>query len=127
VENYGKSGFGSGKRDKWEILSAIIIVTQQPSSFTRVMKEANLNYSTFEEYLRFMMRSNLVEKCNRAGDAQKRTSGYQATEKGNSFLELYCRGLVLLHGERFLENNNYLAEIYSKANHNHKYQEKIET
>ena len=127
MENYGKSGFGSKKRDKWEILSAIIVGTQQPSSFIRVMKEANLNYSTLDAYLRFMIRSNLVEKCDRAGGAQKRTSGYQATKKGNSFLELYYKGLILLHGERFLENNNYLAEIYSKANHNHKYQEKIET
>ncbi|HEX9261042.1 MAG TPA: winged helix-turn-helix domain-containing protein [Candidatus Bathyarchaeia archaeon] len=95
-----------------EIVSAIIAVTQQPSSYTRMMGSANLSYSLLKEYLRFMVGRHLIDKRDIAKGAKKKTSVYQATQKGNRFLELYCESLILLHGERFLENNVNLAEAY---------------
>lgn len=112
MEDYQKFVFRSGKRDRLEIVSAIIAVTQQPSSFTRMMGSANLSYSLLKEYLGFMIGRHLIEKRDMARGTKKRTPVYKATEKGNRFLELYCESLILLHGERFLENNVNLSEAY---------------
>ena len=95
-----------------EIVSAIIAITQQPSNFTGMMGHANLSYSRLKEYLRLMIGSCLIEKRELAKGAKKSTLVYQATEKGNRFLELYCGNLMLLHGEHFLENNGNLADAY---------------
>lgn len=108
VEDHRKKGFKPGRRDRLEIVSAIIAVTQQPSNLSHVAGRANLNYSTLKEYLRFMIDSRLIEKH----DVARRIPVYQAMEKGNRFLELYCEGLILLHGERFLDDNSNLAEAY---------------
>lgn len=112
VEDYRRSDFRSGKRDRLEIVSAIIAITQHPSSLTRMMGYANLNYSSLTEYLRFMLGRHLIEKRDIVRGTKKSAQIYQATEKGNKFLELYCEGLVLLHGEHFFANNNNLAEAY---------------
>jgi DNA-binding PadR family transcriptional regulator len=37
---------------------------------------------------------------------------YQATDKGNRFLGIYCDGLILLHGEAFLQGDVNLAGAY---------------
>lgn len=108
VEDLGKRDIKPSKRDRLEIVSAVIATTQQPSNFNQIAGHANLNYSTLKEYLRFMLGRCLIEKHDAAG----RTPVYQASEKGNKFLELYCEGLIVLHGEGFLDNNSNLAEAY---------------
>lgn len=112
MRDYGKSSFRSGRRDKLEIVSAIISITQQPSSITQLLGDANLGYSQLKEYLRFMLGRRLIEKRDLIRGAERTTQVYQATEKGNRFLELYCEILILLQGERFLENNSKLSEAY---------------
>ncbi len=107
-----KDGYYSGKRDRWEITSAIIAVTQNPTSITSMMKELNLNYSTIKEYLNFMISRRLIEKSDNVNSTKKKTEGYLATEKGLDFLKLYCRGLILLHGEDLLQYESDHAEAY---------------
>ncbi len=109
-ENPG-SAFKSSKRDRLEIVSAIIAIAQQPSTTTRLTCQANLSYSLLKEYLRFMIGRHLVEEREEAKGSKKKMV-YQATEKGNKFLGIYCEGLVLLHGEAFLQKNGNLAGAY---------------
>ncbi len=104
--------FRSGKRDRMEIVSAIIAIAQRPTRSTRIMGRANLSYSVLKDYLAFLIGRHLVEKCDAGEVAKRRTPFYQATEKGNMFLELYCEQLILIHGERFLDSNRNLAEAY---------------
>ncbi len=104
--------FTSGKRDRLEIVSAIIAITQQPSSISRIIGHANLNYSTLKDYVKFMIGRHLIEERKISSGAKKGLAVYKATEKGSKFLELYCEGLILLHGENFLQENSNLAEAY---------------
>ncbi len=103
--------FKSSKRDRLEIVSAIIAIAQQPSTTTRLTCQANLSYSLLKEYLKFMIGRRLVEEREVAKGSKKKMV-YQATEKGNKFLGIYCEGLVLLHGDAFLQNNGNLAGAY---------------
>ena len=104
--------FRSAKRDRTEIVSVIIAITHRPTCLTRIMGRANLSYAVLKDYLGFMIGRRLVERLD-VGVAGKRcVPFYQATEKGNMFLELYCEQLILLHGEHFLDSNSNLAEAY---------------
>ena len=104
--------FRSGKRDRMEIVSAIIAIAQRPTRLTRIMGRANLSYSVLKDYLAFLIGRHLVEKCDAEEMTEIRSPFYQATEKGNMFLELYCEQLILIHGERFLDGKSDLAEAY---------------
>jgi predicted transcriptional regulator len=112
VQDYRKDYFQIIKRDKFEIMSAIIAVTQQPSSITSIMTYANLSYSSSREYLRLMIKTHLIKKSEMPKGMKKSMTVFQSTEKGKRFLKLYCEELIMLHGKRFLENNNNLAEAY---------------
>jgi predicted transcriptional regulator len=111
VEDHRKPEFKSSKRDRLEIVSAIIAIAQHPSSTTRLTSQANLSYSLLKEYLKFMIGRHLIEEHETTKDSKK-TIVYQATEKGNRFLGIYCDGLILLHGEDFLQNKSNLAGAY---------------
>ena len=102
--------FRSAKRDRTEIVSVIIAIAQRPTCLTRIMGRANLSYAVLKDYLGFMIGRRLVEKCGEGEVGKRCVPFYQATEKGNVFLELYCEQLVLLHGEHFLDYNSNLAE-----------------
>ncbi len=111
MEDHRKPEFKSSKRDRLEIVSAIIAIAQHPSSTTRLTSQANLSYSLLKEYLKFMIGRHLIEEHETTKDSKK-TIVYQATEKGNRFLGIYCDGLILLHGEDFLQNKSNLAGAY---------------
>jgi len=111
-EEYREPVFKSGKRDRLEIVSAIIAIAQQPSSTTRLTSQANLSYSLLKEYLKFMIGRHLIEEREITKGTKKKTSVFQATEKGNKFLGIYCEGLILLHGKAFLQNKGNLAGAY---------------
>ncbi len=112
MEDYRKYGLGSIKRDRLEVVSAIIAVTQQPSGKTRIVASTNLNYSVLKHYLKFLVDKGIIEKFDGPPEDKRGVCAFKATEKGNRFLELYCEGLVLLHGEGFLERNCTSAEAY---------------
>ena len=112
MQDYRKDYFRITRRDRFEIISAIIAVTQQPSSLTRIMTNANLSFSLSKEYLRLMINKHLMKKSEMLKGMKKRKTVFQSTEKGNRFLELYCEQLIMLHGKLFLENNENPAKAY---------------
>jgi predicted transcriptional regulator len=107
-----KDYFKIARRDRFEIISAIIAVTQRPSSLTRIMTQANLNYSLLRTYLRLMINTQLIEKNEIINGLKKRITFFQCTEKGDRFLELYCEQLIILHGKHFLDYYDNLVEAY---------------
>lgn len=104
--------FVTGKRDRSEIVCAIIAVSQRPTSFTSILMHANLNYSELTQYTNYLLSKNLLQKNSITRRNKKEAITYQATEKGNKFLENFCENLILLHGTHFIEINRNLAEAY---------------
>ena len=99
----------SGKHDKNEIIAAIIAVTQKRIKLTDLRNQTNLCYFTLRKYLKFMIRSDLIERKKIFEDSGRTVILYQATQKGLSFLEVYCELLSLIYGNNFVENKNNLA------------------
>ena len=112
MQDYKKDYYRITRRGRFEIMSAIIAVAQWPSRLTWIMTYANLSYSLSKRYLRLMINKHLIEKSEILNSMKKRETRFQSTEKGNRFLKLYCEMLIMLHGKRFLEINNNLAEAY---------------
>ncbi len=99
------------RRDKFEIISAIIAVTQQPSTLSHLMYQVNLSSTSLKQYLKLMLKSRLISEQTK-GIKKHNHTAYFATEKGNRFLQLYCANLLLLHGEHFIEKNRSLKDAY---------------
>ncbi len=112
MEDYQRNGLRFVRRDRLEIVSAIISVVQKPSSLTHIMYQVNLSHKQLKEYLRFMIGRHLVEECKKVRGVDRKQLSYLATEKGNMFLGLYCEALMLLHGEHLLKGNGCLADAY---------------
>ena len=104
-----KDILSSGKNDKNEIIAAIIAVTQERIKLTDLRNQTNLCYFTLRKYLKFMIRSDLIERKKIFEDSGRTVILYQATQKGLSFLEVYCELLSLIYGNNFVENKNNLA------------------
>jgi predicted transcriptional regulator len=107
VSNEKKDLLSSGRRDKTEIIAAIVAVTLKPSPATRIMSSLNTNHSTCNEYLNFMVEAGLIRKVDRS----KNERVFEATDKGVIFLKKYCDILKMLYGSRFLESTNNLAVV----------------
>ena len=99
----------SGKRDRMEIMAAIIAMTQEPSKITRIMGQTNLNHPLQKQYIRLMLRLRLIENCKEANVACEKGQVFQATEKGLVFFRIYCELLRIIYGKDFLKIENNLA------------------
>ena len=112
----------SGRRDKVEIMSAILVMTEKPSILTHIMHHVNLSYPSLKKYIRLLLALRMIEKRELVLDAERNSYVYQATERGLSFLGVYCELLRLMHGDDFLTNANNLAVAclqYCKDVENH--------
>ena len=109
MDTNSKDILNSGRRDRIEIMAAIIAMTQSPSRITRILGQLNLSYPMLKKYLRNMRRLRLIESLKVTNGDSKTKEVFQATEKGFTFLETYCDLLRVLYGEAFLENDSNLA------------------
>jgi predicted transcriptional regulator len=109
MDNNVKDILTSGRRDKMEIIAAIIAMTQKPSNLTRIMGQVGLNHPLVKEYLRFMLRLRSVERCKVVNKGRATRQVFQATEKGFTFLKTYCNILRIIYGEDFLQNDDNLV------------------
>jgi predicted transcriptional regulator len=99
----------SGKRDRMEIMAAIIAMTQKPSNTARIMGQTNLNHSLQKKYIRLMLRIRLIENCKESKKACEKGQVFQATEKGLVFFRTYCELLRIVYDKDFLKIDNNLA------------------
>jgi predicted transcriptional regulator len=88
----------SKRRDKLYIVAEILEIAREGSLKTQVMYRANLSFTQLTDYLRFMLKINLLERV-----LENDREIYRSTSKGVDFLQRY-RGInELLKSEE--ENN----------------------
>ena len=69
-----------GKRDRLEIMAAILDLCSQPRTKTRVMYGTNLSWKMLQQYLAHMQTQGLLE-------AHNESTKYVTTDRGQNFLE----------------------------------------
>jgi len=89
---------GSKRRDKLYIVAEILEIARDGSLKTQIMYRANLSFTQLNDYLRFMLKINLLERV-----LQNDREIYRATAKGLDFLQRYREINELLKSEE--ENN----------------------
>ena len=109
MENDAKDVLSSGRRDRVEIMAAVIALTRKPQCMTNIMGHSKLSSVNAVKYIKFMVEKRLIEKKGMTKTARKTAYVYRATEKGLLFLKIYCDILRLLYGEDFMKNKNNLA------------------
>ena len=102
--NNQKDFLNSGKRDRVEIIAAIVALTQKASTITNIMNEMSLSYQLTRKYIELMIKKRFIKKT-----ATGKRTIYERTEKGCNFFNIYCEMLRLLYGKDFLKNKNNLA------------------
>ena len=84
----------SKRRDKLFILAEILEIAKEGTLKTQIMYRANLSFTQLNDYLKFMLKINLLEKVLvNAKDI------YRATDKGMDFLQRYREITELLRAE----------------------------
>jgi predicted transcriptional regulator len=88
----------SKRRDKLYIVAEILEIARDGSLKTQIMYRANLSFTQLNDYLRFMLKINLLERV-----LENDKQIYRATGKGVDFLQRYREINELLRSEE--ENN----------------------
>jgi len=82
------------RRDKLCIIAEILEIAKNGTLKTQIMYKANLSFAQLNDYLRFMLKIQLVEKfINQGKDV------YISTEKGLDFLQRQCELSEMLKTE----------------------------
>jgi predicted transcriptional regulator len=89
------------RRDKLYIIAEILETAKDSALKTQIMYRANLSFTQLNDYLRFMLKSELLEKIL-INDREI----YKATEKGMDFLQRYREITELLKTESENYKNN---------------------
>ncbi len=91
----------SKRRDKLYIIAEVLEIAKEGTLKTQIMYRANLSFTQLNDYLRFMLKINLLDKITK-NDKEV----YQATEKGLDFLQRYREITELLKTENDSYKNN---------------------
>ena len=86
----------SKRRDKLSIVAEILEIAKEGTLKTQIMYKANLSFAQLNDYLKFMLKTNLLNKFRASGK-----DVYAATEKGVEFLQRHFELTELLN-----ENEN---------------------
>jgi predicted transcriptional regulator len=92
----------SKRRDKLYIIAEILEIAKDGVLKTQIMYRANLSFTQLNEYVRFMLKNELLGKV-RFNDKEL----YKATVKGLNFLQRYHEITELLK----TENENYKNNV----------------
>ncbi len=85
----------SKRRDKLCIIAEILEIAKGGTLKTQIMYKANLSFAQLNEYLKFMLRIQLLKKIVNNGKEK-----YMATEKGLEFLQRQCELNEMLREEK---------------------------
>ena len=89
------------RRDKLYIMAEILEIAKDGALKTQIMYRANLSYTQLNNYLGFMLETDLLEKIE-----EESRDIYGSTEKGQDFLERYREIAELLKDEENNPHNN---------------------
>lgn len=81
----------SKRRDKLSIMAEILEIAKPGTLKTQIMYKANLSFAQLNEYLRFMLKTRLLNKFNANGK-----DVYGSTKKGEDFLHRHSELTELL-------------------------------
>ena len=81
----------SKRRDKLSIIAEILEIAKDGTLKTQIMYKANLSFAQLNDYLKFMLKINLLKKFRANGK-----DVYAATEKGIDFLQRHFELMELL-------------------------------
>jgi predicted transcriptional regulator len=70
------------RRDKLSIIAEILEIAKDGTLKTQIMYKANLSFAQLNEYLRFMLKTKLIQQLSNKGKEV-----YVATDKGLDFLQ----------------------------------------
>jgi predicted transcriptional regulator len=84
----------SKRRDKLSIIAEILEIAKEGTLKTQIMYRANLSFAQLNDYLKFMLKANLLNKHHINGKHV-----YVATEKGIDFLQRHLELTELLEDE----------------------------
>ena len=90
-----------GRRDKIQIYADIIKVTKKPTNKTRILKLANIQFHTFQEYIERLCSNGFLEKIN-------------TTENKASLKKIKPRKTLFIATELGLKWCNKVEEVYQK-------------
>ena len=91
----------SRRRDKLCIIAEILEIAREGTLKTQIMYKANLSFAQLNEYLKFMLKINLMQKLTNQGK-----DVYIATEKGLDFLQRQGQLTELLKTEEEQPRNS---------------------
>jgi predicted transcriptional regulator len=94
--NSWKNNTPSKRRDKLSIIAEILEIARGGTLKTQIMYKANLSFAQLNDYLKFMLKTELLKKFR-----ANRKEVYAATEKGLDFLQRHSDLTELLQ-----ENEN---------------------
>jgi len=86
------------RRDKLFIIAEVLEIAKEGTLKTQIMYRANLSFTQLNDYLKFMLKIDLLEKV-----LQNDKETYRATEKGMDFIQRYREITQLL---KTAEENN---------------------
>jgi len=89
--NSGITDATSKRRDKLCIIAEILEIAKEGTLKTQIMYRANLSFTQLNDYLKFMLKTELLNKFVSRGKEL-----YAATEKGLDFLQRHCELTELL-------------------------------
>ncbi len=89
------------RRDKLYIMAEILEIAKDGTLKTQIMYRANLSFTQLNDYLKFMLKINLLEKI-----VHNDKEIYKSTEKGIDFLQRYREINELLKTESDDYKNN---------------------
>jgi predicted transcriptional regulator len=84
----------SKRRDKLSIIAEILEIAKEGTLKTQIMYKANLSFAQLNDYLKFMLKNDLLRKFRANGK-----DVYTATEKGVDFLQRHFELTELLTEE----------------------------
>jgi predicted transcriptional regulator len=91
----------SKRRDKLFIIAEVLEIARDGTLKTQIMYRANLSFTQLNDYVDFMLKTNLLDKM-----LQNNKDVYHSTEKGMAFLSRYREISELLKAEdRNCKNN----------------------
>jgi len=89
------------RRDRLYIIAEILELAREGALKTQLMYKANLSFTQLNDYLKFMLKINFLERFVKNGK-----DFYKATEKGLEFLQRYQEITELLKIENGNGQNN---------------------
>ena len=99
--NSASSNPTTKRRDKLYIIAEILDISKEGSLKTQIMYRANLSFTQLNEYLKFMLKINLLEKI-----LVNDKDTYRATAKGLDFLQRYNEITELIKSEEESNGKN---------------------